>query len=78
MSPCDIKFIIPVFPVKTGLINRSDSSIVQALLHVLPSWEGVLVRFEDTHPVKALGLEEVSVDSVEFPPSSGPATIDRF
>lgn len=29
-----------------------------------------------THPVKALGLEEVTVDSVEFPPSSGPATVD--
>lgn len=31
---------------------------------------------EDTHPVKALGLEKVTVDSVEFPPSSGPATVD--
>lgn len=41
-------------------------------------WEDVLTNFEDTHPVKALGLEEVSVDSIELPPSSGPATIDRF
>lgn len=38
----------------------------------------VSVTAEDTHPVKALGLEEMSVDSVEFPPSSGPAAIDRF
>ena len=33
---------------------------------------------DGTHPVKALGLEEVSVDSVELPPSSGPAAVDRF
>ena len=31
-----------------------------------------------SHPVKALGLEEVSVDTVELPPSSGAAAVDRL
>lgn len=31
-----------------------------------------------THPVKALGLEEVAVGAVQLPPSSGPTAVDGF
>lgn len=31
-----------------------------------------------THPVKALGLEEVAVGAVQLPPSSGSTAVDGF
>lgn len=44
-----------------------------------PSFTPVRKSVEgDTHPVKALGLEEVAVGSVQLPPSSGSTAVDGF
>lgn len=58
--------------------NDPEWGRVQALPSVLLRCQWALVRPEDTHPVKAFGLEEMSVHSVELPPSSGPPSVDRF